>query len=114
MHKIHVEGAAGLLYVVGTTAIFLLAMPQLAPLAVASVLGGLLLAPALYRWRTPGLSSLKGGALLFAVGFGAFLATSGGAMRALALTAVVAGALFAEVLLRRPAQHPSIAAHLAR
>jgi hypothetical protein len=110
MHKIHVEGGAGLLYVAGTIAVFLLAMPQLAPLAAASLLGGLALAAGLYRWGTPGLSSLTGGAVLFAAGFGAFLAANNGAMRALAIIAVVAGALFAEVLLRRPAQHPSILA----
>ena len=110
MHKIHVEGGAGALYVAGTLAIFLLAVPQLAPLAAASLLGGLALAVALYRWGTPGLSSLTGGAVLFAAGFGAFLATSTGALRGLAVTAVVAGALFAEVLLRRRAEHPSILA----
>jgi hypothetical protein len=93
MHKIHVEGGAGLLYVAGTMAIFLMAMPQIAPLALASLLGGLALAAGLYRTRTSGSA--------------AFLATSDGALRALAVTAVVAGALFAEVLLRRPVQHPS-------
>jgi hypothetical protein len=107
MHKIHVEGAAGLLYVAGTMAIFLMAMPQIAPLALASLLGGMALAAGLYRTRTSGSSSLTGGAVLFAVGFAAFLATSDGALRALAVTAVVSGALFAEVLLRRPVQHPS-------
>jgi hypothetical protein len=106
MHKIHVEGGAGLLYVAGTMAVFLMAMPQIAPLALAGLLGGLALAAGLYRRRTSGSSSLTGGAVLFAVGFAAFLATSDGALRALALTAVVAGVLFAEVLLRRPVQHP--------
>jgi hypothetical protein len=107
MHKINVEGGAGLLYVAGTIVIFLLAMPQMAPLAAAGLLGGVALAACLYHRRTSGASSLTGGAVLFAVGIAAFLATSDGAMRALAVTAVVAGALFAEVLLRRPTQHPS-------
>jgi hypothetical protein len=106
MHKIHVEGGAGLLYVAGTIVVFLLAMPQMAPLAAASLLGGVALAACLYHRRTSGASSLTGGAVLFAVGLAAFLATIDGPMRALAVTAVVAGALFAEVLLRRPVQHP--------
>ena len=110
MHKIHVEGGAGLLYVAGSMAIFLLALPQIAPLALISLLGGLALAPALYFNRTSGGTSLRNGALLFAAGFAAFLATNDGALRALAVTAVVAGALFAEVLLRRPTQHPTILA----
>lgn len=108
MHKIHVEGAAGLLYVAGSMAVFLLALPQIAPLAAVSLLGGLALAPALYFSRTSVGTSLRNGALLFAAGYAAFLATSDGALRALALTAVVAGVLFAEVLLRRPVEHPSI------
>jgi hypothetical protein len=110
MHRIQIEGGAGLLYVAGSMAVFLMALPQIAPLALLGLLGGLAIAPALYFSRIATGTSLRNGALLFAGGFAAFLATSDGALRALALTAVVAGALFAEVLLRRRVEHPSILA----
>ena len=61
MHKIPVEGGAGLLYVLGTIVMFLLALPQLAPLAALGLVGGVLLAPALYRWRARSLTGLSGG-----------------------------------------------------
>jgi hypothetical protein len=109
MHKIPVEGGAGLLYVFGTLAVFLLALPQLAPLAAAGLAGGLVLAPVLYRWRARSLTSLRGGLVLFGAGAALFLGLGNGAFRALALTAMVAGALFAEVLIRRSPTHPSIA-----
>ena len=110
MHKIPVEGGAGLLYVLGTIVVFLLALPQLAPLAMAGLAGGILLAPALYRWRVRSLTSLRGGLVLFAAGTALFVGLGNDAFRVLAVTALVAGALFAEVLLRHTPSHPSIAA----
>jgi hypothetical protein len=110
MHKIPVEGGAGLLYVLGTLAVFLLALPQLAPLAAAGLGGGLLLAPVLYRWRVRSLTSLRGGIVLFVAGAALFVGVSHDMFRVLAVTSLVAGALFAEILLRRTPQHPSIAA----
>jgi len=109
MHKIPVAGGAGLLYVLGTIAVFLLALPQLAPLAAAGLAGGLLLAPVLYRWRLRSLTSLRGGVVLFAAGAALFLGVGNGTFRVLAVIALIAGALFAEVLLRRVPRHPSIA-----
>jgi hypothetical protein len=110
MHKIPVAGGAGLVYVVGTLVVFLLALPQLAPLGAVGLAGGLLLAPVLYRWRARSLTSLRGGLVLFAAGAALFMGLGNNAFRALAVTALVAGALFAEVLLRRAPRHPSIAA----
>src|SRR5262245_5519923 len=107
MHKIPVEGGAGLLYVLGTIAVFLLALPQLAPLAAIGLAGGVLLAPALYRWRVRSVTSLRGGLVLFAAFAALFIGLGNGEFRLLAGTAVVAGALFAEVLLRRVPSHPS-------
>lgn len=114
MHKIPVQGMAGLLYVAGTVAVFLLALPKLAPLAAAGVAGGALLAPALYRWRVRSLTSLRGGSLLFVAAFALFFALGTGAFRTLAAVALVMGALFAEILLRHAPQHPSISARLVR
>jgi hypothetical protein len=111
MHKIPVEGGAGLLYVLGTMVVFLLAMPQMAPLAAVGLAGGLLLAPVLYRWRARSLTSLRGGLVLFAAGAALFVGLGNVTFRVLAVTSLVAGALFAEVLLRRTPTHPSIAAH---
>jgi hypothetical protein len=112
MHRIPVEGGAGLLYVLGTIVVFLLALPQLAPLAALGLAGGALLAPALYRWRTRSLTSLRGGLALFAVGAVLFVGLGNEVLfRVLAVTALVAGTLFAEVLLRRSPSHPSIASH---
>ena len=111
MHKIPVEGGAGLLYVLGTLVVFLLALPQLAPLAVAGLAGGLLLAPVLYRWRARSLTSLRGGIVLFTAGVVLFIGLGNDAFRVLAVTSLVAGALFAEVLLRHVPKHPSIAAY---
>lgn len=110
MHKIPVEGGAGLLYVLGTIAVFLLALPQMAPLAAAGLAGGVLLAPVLYRWQARSLTSLRGGVVLFATAAALFVGFGNDVFRALAATSIVAGALFAEVLLRRVPQHPSIAA----
>ncbi|HET9316444.1 MAG TPA: hypothetical protein VFQ51_12695, partial [Vicinamibacteria bacterium] len=101
MHRIPVEGGAGLLYVLGTIVVFLLALPQLAPLAALSLAGGALLAPALYRWRSRS-TSLRGGLLLFAAGAALFVGLGNEVLfRVLAVTALVAGTVFAEVLLRR-------------
>ena len=111
MHKIPVEGGAGLLYVLGTMAVLLIALPQLAPLAVVGLAGGILLAPALYRWRARSLTSLRGGLALFAAGATLFVGLGNGEFRVLAATALVAGAVFAEILIRRTPSHPSIAAH---
>jgi hypothetical protein len=109
MHKIPVEGGAGLLYVLGTIAVFLLALPQLAPLAAAGLAGGVLLAPVLYRWQARSLTSLRGGIVMFVAAAVLFVGLGNDAFRVLAATSLVAGALFAEVLLRRTPQHPSIA-----
>ena len=111
MHKIPVEGGAGLLYVLGTIVVFLLALPQLAPLAAMGLAGGILLAPALYRWRARSLTGLSGGVVLFVAGAALFVGLGNGEFRVLGATSLVAGALFAEVLLRRTPSHPSIAAH---
>lgn len=110
MHKIPVEGGAGLLYVLGTLVVFLLALPQLAPLAAAGLAGGVLLAPVLYRWQARSLTSLRGGIVLFTASAALFLGLGNNVFRVLAVTSLVAGALFAEVLLRRTPHHPSIAA----
>lgn len=109
MHKIPVEGGAGLLYVLGTLAVALIALPQLAPLATVGLVGGLALAPVLYRWRARSLTSLNGGVALFATATAIFVAFGNGPLRALAVTAVVAGAVFAELRLRYVPVHPSIA-----
>jgi hypothetical protein len=111
MHKIPVEGGAGLLYVLGTIVVFLIALPQLAPLAALGLAGGVLLAPVLYRWQARSLTSLRGGLVLFAAGVALFMGVGNVAFRVLAVTALAAGALFAEILLRRSPSHPSIAAH---
>lgn len=110
MHKIPVEGTAGLLYVLGTLVVLLIALPQMAPLAAAGLAGGLVLAPVLYRWRTRSLTSLRGGTVLFAAVTVIFVGLGNDAFRVLAATALIAGAILAEVLLRRTPQHPSIAA----
>lgn len=111
MHRIPVEGGAGLLYVLGTIVVFLLALPQLAPLAAAGLAGGILLAPALYRWHARSLTSLRGGIVLFAAVTALFVGLGNEAFRVLAVSALIAGGLFAEVLLRRTPSHPSIASH---
>jgi hypothetical protein len=111
MHKIPVEGGAGLLYVLGTIVMFLLALPQLAPLAALGLVGGVLLAPVLYRWRARSLTSLRGGLALFAAGALWFMGVGNVAFRVLAVTAMVAGAVYAEFLLRHSPSHPSIASH---
>ena len=43
------EEGGGLIFAIGTGAIFLLAFPALLPVAGAALLGGLLLAPVLHR-----------------------------------------------------------------
>lgn len=43
------EGIGGLIFAIGSTAIFLMAFPALRPIAVAAAVGGLLLAPVLHR-----------------------------------------------------------------
>ena len=43
------EGAGGLIFALGTVAIFLIGFPALRPVAAVALLGGLLLAPVLHR-----------------------------------------------------------------
>ncbi len=47
--QIPAEEGGGLIFAVGTAAIFLLAFPALVPVVGAAVLGGLALAPLLHR-----------------------------------------------------------------
>jgi hypothetical protein len=47
--RISVEGGGGLIFAIGMVSIVLLAMPALRPLALLSILGGVLLAPVLHR-----------------------------------------------------------------
>ena len=47
--RIPAEGLGGLIFAIGSSAIFLLAFPALRPIAVAAAIGGLLLAPVLHR-----------------------------------------------------------------
>jgi hypothetical protein len=47
--QIPAEGVGGLIFAIGSSAIFLLAFPALRPIAVAAAIGGLLLAPVLHR-----------------------------------------------------------------
>ncbi len=47
--SIPAEGVGGLIFAIGSSAIFLLAFPALRPIAVAAGIGGLLLAPVLHR-----------------------------------------------------------------
>jgi hypothetical protein len=47
--RIPAEGFGGLIFAVGSVVIFLMAFPGLRPIAAASVIGGLLLAPILHR-----------------------------------------------------------------
>ena len=47
--RIPAEGAGGLIFALGTTAIFLLAVPAFRPIVGLCVLGGVLLAPVLHR-----------------------------------------------------------------
>ena len=49
INHIPVEEGGGLIFAVGTAAIFLLAFPALVPVAAAAALGGLALAPLLHR-----------------------------------------------------------------
>ena len=43
------EGVGGLIFALGTVAIFLIGFPALRPVAALALLGGLLLAPVLHR-----------------------------------------------------------------
>jgi hypothetical protein len=43
------EGVGGLIFALGTMAIFLIGFPALRPVAAVALLGGLLLAPILHR-----------------------------------------------------------------
>jgi hypothetical protein len=47
--RIPAEGLGGLIFAIGSTAIFLTAFPALRPIAVAAAIGGVLLAPVLHR-----------------------------------------------------------------
>jgi hypothetical protein len=47
--QIPAEEGGGLIFAIGTGLIFLLAFPQLVPIAGAALLGGVVLAPVLYR-----------------------------------------------------------------
>jgi hypothetical protein len=50
INRIHVDGLGGLIFTVGMMTTLLLAVPALRPLVAVSLVGGLLLAPVL--WRT--------------------------------------------------------------
>ncbi len=50
------EEGGGLIFAAGTTAIFLIAFPALLPVLGGALVGGALLAPALYRLRRKALS----------------------------------------------------------
>jgi len=47
--RIPAEGGGGLIFAVGSAAIFLLAFPALLPVAAAAVIGGVALAPVLHK-----------------------------------------------------------------
>jgi len=47
--RIPAEGGGGLIFAIGTAAIFLTAFPALLPIAGAALLGGVVLAPILHR-----------------------------------------------------------------
>jgi hypothetical protein len=47
--RIPAEEGGGLIFAVGTAAIFLIAFPALVPIAVAAVAGGVVLAPILHK-----------------------------------------------------------------
>jgi hypothetical protein len=47
--RIPAEGVGGLIFAIGTGAIFLTAFPALVPVAGAAVVGGLVLAPILHK-----------------------------------------------------------------
>ena len=47
--RIPAEGLGGLIFAIGSSAIFLLAFPALRPIAAAAAIGGMLLAPVLHR-----------------------------------------------------------------
>lgn len=47
--RIPAEEGGGLIFAIGTAAIFLVAFPPLVPVAAAAVLGGILMAPVLHR-----------------------------------------------------------------
>jgi hypothetical protein len=49
IHQIPAEEGGGLIFAIGTAAIFLLAFPQLVPVAGAALVGGLVMAPVLHR-----------------------------------------------------------------
>ena len=49
--KIPVEGAGGLIFVLGISALFLIGIPAFAPLVALSVVGGALAAPLLHLRR---------------------------------------------------------------
>jgi hypothetical protein len=49
--RIPAQGGGGLIFAVGMVGIVLFAVPSLRPLFVVAVLGGVLLAPVLHRFR---------------------------------------------------------------
>jgi hypothetical protein len=49
--RIPVEGGGGLILTVGVVTLFLLGVPAFRPVVAAGLLGGLLLAPVLHRFR---------------------------------------------------------------
>ena len=51
IHKIPAEGVGGFIFAAGMAAIVLFAVPALRPLVALAVLGGILLAPVLHRFR---------------------------------------------------------------
>ncbi len=50
--RIPVEGVGGLIFVLGSALIFLLAFPALLPVALVALVGGVALAPVLHRLRS--------------------------------------------------------------
>jgi hypothetical protein len=51
IHSIPAAGAGGLIFAIGMSAVVFLAVPALRPLLIASVVGGVLLAPLLHLLR---------------------------------------------------------------
>jgi hypothetical protein len=51
IHKIPAEGVGGLIFAVGTAMIVLIGIPAVRPLVALAVLGGIVLAPLLHKYR---------------------------------------------------------------
>jgi len=94
MHKVPVEGLAGLIFALGIVAIFLLGLPWFLPIAALSATGGLLLAP-LFR-MSDRVRSVAGFLVMAAV-MSLFIMEAP-VLRSLIATSVFAGLLFAPLL----------------